>query len=187
LQLLIRLVAFVALGMLGLSFGTVFAFLFVALPVYSAVRLGMRDHDYVFDDGPRVAHMLRWFAAISAWAGLISERLPGRDATEVVTLAIDEGAARNRSAGSAIWRVLTGLPSAIALMFLCFIGWFVYLWAVLSILFTQRIGAHTFNYLVGLQRWSVRLLAYQASLVDEYPPFSFSDDAPALPRAHAAM
>ncbi|MBS1123249.1 MAG: hypothetical protein H6Q90_5477, partial [Deltaproteobacteria bacterium] len=33
---------------------------------------------------------------------------------------------------------------------------------------------------------SIRLLAYQASLVDEYPPFSFSDLAP-LPVATARV
>jgi hypothetical protein len=67
------------------------------------------------------------------------------------------------------------------------VGWlgvFVWLWAALSILLFQRVGPHAFGYLVGVQRWSVRLLAYQASLVDEYPPFSFSDAPPAaLPRA----
>ena len=48
-------------------------------------------------------------------------------------------------------------------------------------------GPAAFNYLVGLQRWSIRLLAYQASLVDEYPPFSFADAPIEMPTARAAV
>ncbi len=61
------------------------------------------------------------------------------------------------------------------LAILCWIGVFVWLWAALSILLFERVGPDAFGYLVGLQRWSIRLLAYQASLVDEYPPFSFTE------------
>lgn len=39
-------------------------------------------------------------------------------------------------------------------------------------------------YLLGLQRWSVRMLAYQACLTDAYPPFSFAD-TPAVAEARA--
>jgi hypothetical protein len=102
-----------------------------------------------------------------------------------VTLEIQRTALPTPS--SALWRVVTGLPSALVLAILCWIGVVVWLWAALTVLFTERVGRGAFNYLVGLQRWSIRLLAYQASLVDEYPPFSFSDVPPAsLPTARAA-
>ena len=101
------------------------------------------------------------------------DRLPKASPDEVVRLEIAPGA--RPTASSAAWRVLTGLPSAIALAFLGFIGMFVWLWAALSILVRERVSAGAHDYLVGLQRWSLRLLAYQASLVDEYPPFSFDD------------
>jgi hypothetical protein len=184
LQLLIRVVAFMALGALGLSFGSVFAFAYLALPVYAASRLAFRDdaRSYLEEDGPRVVKALHWFAALCAWAGLIAETLPGRQTDEAVSLRVESTAARPTSP-SAIWRVLVGLPSALVLMLLCWIGVFVWLWAALSILVAERVGRGAFDYLVGLQRWTVRLLAYQASLVDEYPPFSFSDVQPALPEA----
>ena len=38
LQLLVRVVAFCALGVLGLTFGTVFLFGYLALPVFAAAR-----------------------------------------------------------------------------------------------------------------------------------------------------
>lgn len=182
--LLGRFVAFMALGMLGLSFGAVFCFAFLILPVFAMARISGGDREtYLREDGPRVLGALRWLAAISAWASLTAERLPGRAPDEIVKIELEDAPRRAATAGSAIWRVISGLPSALVLAVLGWIGVFVWLWAALSILLWERVGPGAFGYLVGLQRWSLRLLAYQASLVDEYPPFSFSDPAPSLPAA----
>lgn len=174
-QLLIRAFAFLVLGLIGVSFGSFFVFAYLALPVYAAIRLSSSGgaDAYADRDGPRVTAALHWFATVCAWASLTVDRLPQKEPVETVELSIEEYRAANVS--SAIWRVVTGLPSAFVLMVLCFVGVFVWLWAALTILFSERVGAGAFNYLVGLQRWSVRLLAYQASLVERYPPFSFSD------------
>ena len=91
--------------------------------------------------------------------------------------------APHATAGQALLRVLTGLPSALVLMMLCWIGLLVWLWATLSILIAERMPAGAFTCLVGLQRWSVRLLAYQACLVDAYPPFSLFEPRLATPPA----
>lgn len=186
LQLAVRLVAFCALGVLGLSFGMVFGFAYLALPAFAASRLAAaRDADgYVARDGPRIVQALRWFAAVSAWAALTAEHLPGRSPTETVTLELE--GEPHPTASTALWRVLSGLPSALVLGLLGALGVLVWLWAALTILVSERVGDGAFHYLSGLQRWSVRLLAYQASLVDEYPPFSFAEaPPPALPTAHA--
>jgi len=174
-QLLARFAAFVALGMLGLSLGTLFAVAYVGLPAYAASRLASASPaDYLRTDGPRVTRLLHWLASVSAWVGLAVDRLPNNRPEETVSLVVDDTSPRP-TPGAALLRIVTGLPSALVLMLLCALGVFVWLWAALSILFTRRIGPGAFDYLVGLQRWSVRLLAYQACLVDEYPPFSFSD------------
>jgi hypothetical protein len=185
LQLLVRLVAFIALGLLGISFGSVLVFAFVALPAFAAIRLTVTARDprgFLTEDGPRVVKGLRWFAALSAWASLLTDRLPEKTPQEVLAVTVDTDATTTPSASSAVWRILTGIPSALVLCFLGWIGVFVWLWAALTVLVNERIGRGAFDYLVGLQRWSIRLLAYQASLVDEYPPFSFADP-PELPRA----
>ncbi|MBS1122873.1 MAG: putative rane protein [Deltaproteobacteria bacterium] len=184
-QLLVRVVTFLALGVLGLSFGTVFLFAYLFLPAFAAIRLTSRPdaERYVAEDGPRILGGLRWFAAISAWAGLIAELLPGRTPEETVRLEIDRTTV-HPTPGSAMMRLISGIPSAIVLAILCWLGMFVWLWAALTILVSERVGPGAFHYLVGLQRWSIRLLAYQASLVDEYPPFTFADVArPGLPTA----
>ncbi len=168
LQLLVRFVVFVAIGIVGLSFGAVFAFAYLALPVLAAVRPQSRGVSL---------DAVRWFAAFSAWTGLTTDHIPEHKADETVHVALDRDLPMT-APRSAILRIFTGLPSAFVLGFLCFIGAFVWLWAALTILLTEHVGEGARRYLVGLQRWSVRLLAYQGSLVDEYPPFSFQETRP---------
>ncbi|MCW5806846.1 MAG: DUF4389 domain-containing protein [Deltaproteobacteria bacterium] len=181
LQLGIRIVAFLALGLFGISFGTVFLCAFVALPAIASVRLSTGDRDrraYLTEDGPRIVGALRWFAAIAAWASLLTDRLPDRTPQEVLSLSVDTDPTRTPTPGAALLRIITGIPSAIVLGILGWIGLFVWLWAALTVLVTARIGEGAHAYLVGVQRWSIRLLAYQAALVDEYPPFSFAESPP---------
>lgn len=178
LQLLVRLVAFIALGILGLSFGSFFVFAYLALPVFAAIRLASRPPEaYLDEDGPQIVRVLHWIAAISAWIGLVADRLPAHSPDETVELEVRRTA--HPTVKNAMWRVIAGIPSALVLALLGFIGGLVWLWAALTILVSERVGNGAFDFLVGLQRWSIRLLAYQASLVDEYPPFSFSDLVPA--------
>lgn len=182
LQLLLRVIAFCVLGMLGLSFGALFAAAYVALPAFAAARISAAGATaYVESDGSRVLAALRWLAAVSAWAGLIAEDPPLSSPDETVRLEIDGRPLSTPS--SALWRLVTGLPSAFVLAILCWLGVLVWLWAAFTILLNERVGERAFNYLVGVQRWSIRLLAYQASLVDEYPPFTFEDTLPPLPEA----
>lgn len=174
IQLLVRVVAFCALGLLGLSFGSVFWFGYLALPAFAAIRLATKPAEaYLDQDGARIYRIMHWFAAISAWFALISDRLPEKSPDETVDFSI--APAGRPSPGAAIARVIVGLASGFVLALLGFLGVFVWLWAAVSILLTEHVGDTAYEYLVGLQRWSVRLLAYQASLVDEYPPFSFAD------------
>lgn len=184
LQLLLRVVVFCTLGMVGLSFGGLFVFAYVALPVYAAIRAASPEGAaaYVRVDRVHVVGLLRWLAAVNAWVGLVTDRLPVRSPDEVVELRV-EGGSSPPTVGSALVRVLTGLPSALVLMLLGCIGAFVWIWAALTILLTERVGPASSAYLLGLQRWSVRLLAYQACLTDAYPPFSF-EDTPAVAHAH---
>ena len=49
------------------------------------------------------------------------------------------------------------------------IAWF-------AILFTGRYPRSLFDYVVGVQRWSLRVSAYAVLLItDQYPPFSLSE------------
>jgi len=175
LQLALRMVAFLVLGLLGIGFGLVFVVAYVALPAFACLRLSSHHDRYFDEDAPKVLRLLRWLAAVSGWAGLIAEHLPTGAPDESIRIAV--AGRPHATASLALLRLLTGIPSALVLGLLCVLGGFVWVWAAFSILFFERVGPHAFRYLVGLQRWSVRLLAYQASLVDPYPPFSFAEDS----------
>ena len=187
LQLAVRVVAFMAIGMLGLSFGMIFAFLYLGLPAYAASRLAKDEAGYLDGDGKQVEKVLGWFAAITAWAGLTAEHLPGSGPEEQVELVIDAQGDFRPTANGAIWRVLKGIPSALVLGILSWVGIVMWVWAAVSILLAERVRKTPFEFLQGLQRWSVRLLAYQASLVEDYPPFSFGDARPTLPSARVVV
>jgi hypothetical protein len=182
LQLALRVVAFLVIGMVGLSLSLVLAIAYLALPAFAAARLaGQPDGSaYLSEDGPRVRRMLSWLSAVFAWLGLVTDRIPQRDPHEAVRLSIDPDArgATEPTASSALWRILAGLPSAIVLALLYFVGAFVWLWSAIRILLSEEVGDAAHAYLTGVQRWTMRLLSYQASLVDTYPPYGFEDEPP---------
>jgi hypothetical protein len=185
-QLAIRILAFIVIGVIGLSLGLVFLVAYLALPVVAAARVagGKDGAGYLEDDGPRVAAALRWFAAVYAWFGLVTDRIPLRRPEETVRVVIErEG---EPEAGSALWRIVTGIPSVLVLWVLGFFGMFVWIWSAIRILVSERVGDTALWYLTGLQRWAVRLLAYQASLVERYPPLSFEDEPPAAEQEREA-
>jgi hypothetical protein len=71
---------------------------------------------------------------------------------------------------------LLAFPHYIALTFLgigalvvAIISWF-------AVLFTGRYPEGMFDFMVGVQRWGVRVGAYVLLLTDKYPPFSLEDD-----------
>jgi len=180
-QLVVRVVALMILGIFGLSLGALYLAAYLALPALAAVRLARaRDpQQYLDEDGPRIVQALRWFGAVTAWFSLVAEDLPSHSPLETVRLDL-EVSGRPTPAG-ALMRLLTGIPCALALAVLGCLASLVWLWSAVVLLFQQRVGDGAFAYLAGVQRWSLRLLAYQASLVEGYPPFSFADTPPASP------
>jgi Domain of unknown function (DUF4389) len=178
-QLLVRVLLFIVLGALGLSLSAAYGVLYLLLPIYAAIRMASLEvpERYHQEDGPSITQGLRWLAAVVAWLGFSVDRLPASSPDETISFWIDRTAPRP-SVMSALLRPIVGLPSALALALLGWVGIFVWLWAALSILNDGRVGPRARQYLAGLQRWCLRLLAYQACLVDEYPPFSLADSDP---------
>ncbi len=174
-QLGARVVAIIALGLLGVSLGALYLVAYLVLPAFAAVRLaGGRDPStYLAEDGPRLLRGLRWFAAVYGWFALVAEAFPMRASD--VTVHVDIEPTGRPTPGSALARLLFGIPSALFLLVLGWVAGVVWIWAALVVLFRHRVSDWAFAYLAGVQRWSIRLLAYQASLVASYPPFSLED------------
>ncbi len=69
--------------------------------------------------------------------------------------------------------VVPGNPTLHCLAVLAIIAFFAVIIAWFSVLFTGPYPRRLFDYLVGVTRWGLRVVAYAVLLVtDRYPPFS---------------
>ena len=117
--------------------------------------------------------LLRFLNRIGVYLALMDDRYPSTDERQGVSLDFPYPDAKN---GLNRWlplvKWLLAIPHYILLFFLFIgaIGAVIVAW--FAILFTGRFPRRLFDYLEGVGRWSVRVLAYSAVLVtDEYPPF----------------
>lgn len=73
--------------------------------------------------------------------------------------------------------IYVGIPHGIVLLFLSIavqmvvlVGWFI-------VLFTGKYPKELFDFVVGFFKWSQRVTNYLAYMTDQYPPFSFKEEA----------
>ncbi|HEY5947325.1 MAG TPA: DUF4389 domain-containing protein [Kofleriaceae bacterium] len=180
IQLLIRFAIAVTLGWLGVTMGWLTCLLFLALPIIAAVVISTRGADYYLNTtGAKLWPALSWLLSFSAYMILLTDEVPV-DSTRVRTELHVSG---RPTIGSALLRVVMSLPSVIALWFVGFVSCVLFVVAVFSILFTTHVPASILSFQAGYLRWQARLVAYHASLVEEYPPFSLHDPTTKLPTA----
>ena len=105
---------------------------------------------------------------------LLTDQYPSTDEEQAVHLEIDYPnveAELNRFLPLVKW--LLAIPHYIVLVFLWVGAFFAVVFAWFAILFTGRYPRALFDFVVGVQRWSLRVTAYAFLLVtDDYPPFS---------------
>ena len=181
-QLALRIAFGALLGMVGLSFGALALFVYVALPVAVSMFVSRDDtHAFASRDAPVIERWLRWMMAASAYFALVTDRFPVDRANELVTIQVHPAAIARPTVGSALLRLAKTLPGLAVWALLCCIGSIVWLIAAVSILFRRRYATGLRTYMIGVLRYQACLLAYHASLVDAYPPFELDD-----PHASAA-
>jgi hypothetical protein len=120
--------------------------------------------------------LLRFSNRVGVYLALMDDRYPSTDERQSVTLDFsypDAKAGLNRWLPLVKW--LLAIPHYIVLLFL-YIGAVVAVIAAwFAILFTGRYPRGLFDYLVGVGRWTNRVVGYAFVLVtDEYPPFRLS-------------
>jgi hypothetical protein len=181
-QLALRLVIAIAFGWLGVSAGWLGCALFLALPVIAAVVISTRSGQaYLDDTGPKVWRAVSWLLAFSAYMLLLVDRFPTGEPTGVQIQLRPEA---HPATGTALLRLVTSLPSAFVLAILGCASSVLFVIGAVMILIDQQVPTWILGFQRGMLRWQARLAAYHASLVDEYPPFSFEAD-PAQPGDHA--
>ncbi|MBK5233541.1 MAG: DUF4389 domain-containing protein [Thermoleophilia bacterium] len=78
------------------------------------------------------------------------------------------------------------IPQYIVLVFLGIGALFVIMIAFFAILFTGTFPKGMWDYLVGVHRWALRVMAYHLLVSDKYPPYSMDEQPGDTVRLHAA-
>ena len=183
-QLALRVVLFVLIGMVGCSLGALFLVLYLALPAFAAIALSNGSSERFQEvEAPRIVRFLRWIIAIYAYFALVTDQFPTSEPDGNIHLAIQPGG--HPTISSALLRVFYGLPSVLVLAILLWLAAIAWLFAFLLVLIRGRYGRGLYEFQTGILRWMARLLAYQASIVQPYPPFSLGEAA-LPPPVHAS-
>jgi hypothetical protein len=162
----LRVALLVVIGWIGHPFGL----LWLGLPVLAAILVSQKGGQrYLDESGPTLTRVLNWLLDLVAYLALLTDELPGQGGHPVRFQVERSG---SPTTGSALLRILYAIPSLIVLALLAFVGAIVWLIAVVLVLVNKSYPDSLWRFLLGLVRWEAWLLAYLASLVDRYPPFS---------------
>jgi hypothetical protein len=166
-QVVLRVVIIWLAALIGIPLWWI---LYLGFPVLSAVLIAQKDGSrYLSEDGPRVTGWLRAVTAALAYLWILTDRIPG-SGEEAVRFEVESSG--TPTVGSALLRILTAIPSAFILALLLFASAIVWIVAAIWVLFAETYSETLYGFQRGIVRWMARLLAYLASLVDTYPPFS---------------
>ena len=115
----------------------------------------------------------RFSTRVSAYVSLLTDEYPSTDEEQGVHLEIDYPDASQLNRWMPLVKWMLAIPHYVVLFVLLIIAaiLFVLGWFVILLTGTFPRGFH--NFIVGVNRWSLRVTAYAFLLTtDEYPPFS---------------
>ena len=119
----------------------------------------------------------RFTTRVGAYVLLLRDEYPSTDEAQAVRLDLDyPDAAGDLNRFLPIVKWLLAIPHYIVLSILWTVAMVLLVIAWFAILFTGRYPRGLFRFMVGLNRWTLRVVAYMWLLTtDRYPPFSFED------------
>lgn len=166
-----RLLLLLALGSIGCS--SVYWLAYLLLPALAALLIQQKGAErYVVEDAPAITRALRWLAAAYGYLWLLTDELPSTSSASPVTLEID--ASGSPTATSALLRLVQSLPALLLLILFSSIAGFLWIFAALSVLVSQRVPPALGEFLTATLRYQFRLIAYHLSLVERYPAFDLA-------------
>ena len=180
-QVFIRIVAYFVLSL-------VLSLAYWGLPIVAAIWSSQKGSQrYLEEDGPKVTGWLRWMTALTAYVYMLTDRFPSEEDTSIRYEVQRTG---SPSVGSALLRLIMSIPSLIVFGILQWVAGIIWFIAAVMILIQETYPQGLYDFQCGVVRWQARLVAYHASLVDEYPPFAFDmgsqSTAPPTPSAPPA-
>ena len=116
--------------------------------------------------------LLRFSNRVSAYLALLNDRYPSTDEEQSVHLDFPYPDAKQLNQWLPLVKWLLAIPHYIVLFFLVLGAIVAVIIAWFAILFTGRYPRGIFNFLVGVMRWTNRVVVYAFALItDAYPPF----------------
>ena len=116
--------------------------------------------------------LARFSYRVTAYILLMTDKYPSTDEQQTVHLELDYPDAEELHPLLPIVKWLLLIPHYVALAVLGIIAVFALIAAWFAILFTTRYPKRLFDYVVGVNRWTLRVQAYGFLLItDRYPPF----------------
>ncbi len=181
-QVALRVVIVLVLSFLQIG-NIIFGGAYLILPVLAAVLIAQKGAaQYLADAEEGPTKWLRYLMGFFSYMALATDKLPTSDPEAVVDLQVQPTGVP--SIGSSLLRIILAIPHAIVLALLGIIFAICWIVAAIAILINGTYPEWAANFIRGYLRWTARLMVYMASLVDEYPPFSFeADEQTALPEA----
>lgn len=165
-QVFLRIALLVVIGWIAHPIGL----LWVGVPIVAAILISQKGGQrYLEEEGSTVSRILGWLLELVAYLTLVADRPPSEGRPSVSFQVERSG---SPTLGSALLRIVNVIPSLVVLAILTFAGAIVWLIAIVCVLISETYPEGMWRFLLGIVRWEACVLAYLASLVDRYPPFT---------------
>ena len=121
--------------------------------------------------------LTRFSTRVCAYLALLRDEYPSTDEEQAVRLEIPyPDAVKDLNRWMPLVKWLLAIPHYIVLCFLWIAAVVCIIIAWFAILFTSRYPRGLFDFVVGVLRWNLRVIAYAILLTtDKYPPFGISE------------
>jgi hypothetical protein len=120
-------------------------------------------------------NLMRFSNRVTAYLALLDDRYPSTDEEQSVHLDFAYPDAHQMNRWLPLVKWLLAIPHYFVLVFLGVAALGAIIAAWFAILFTGTYPRSLFDFVVGVLRWSNRVMAYAFTLVtDQYPPFRLS-------------
>lgn len=172
-HVIIRAAILIAFSLL-MAFLWLLVLIYVAVPFIAAILISSERHRFREEGALRIKRWIHTIVAADAYYTLLTDRFSLERPEDNVRLEFEVSA--NPTPGSALSRLVTSVPSALVLLVLGIAAIVSGIVAGLIALVAGNYPEPIYRFHYGVVNWTARLLAYHASLVDEYPPFSLRTD-----------